>query len=381
MKAVVYKGPKEVAVEEVPDAKIERPTDVVVKITTTNICGSDLHMYEGRTDLQTGSVIGHENMGEVVEVGGGVERIRVGDHVSLPFNIGCGFCRNCEAGNTAFCLTVHPDPNMAGAAYGFAGMGPFAGGQAEYLRVPFADFNCLRLPEDASEKQNDYALVSDVFPTGWHATEMADLQPGESVVIYGGGAVGLMAAYSAILKSASLVMLVDREPDRLKLAKQMGAIPIDDSKGDSVNQILELTNGLGADKGCECVGYQCCNHHGQEQPNLTLNNLVASVRFTGKIGTVGIFLPHDPGADSEMHRQGRIAFDMGKFWFKGQKMGCGQANVKRYNRQLRDLIHRDVAKPSFIISHEMALADAPEGYRRFDAHEPGYTKILLKPAA
>ena len=222
-------------------------------------------MYEGRTDLEPGRVIGHENMGEVVEVGGGVERIRVGDHVSLPFNIGCGFCRNCEAGNTAFCLTVHPDPDMAGAAYGFAGMGPFAGGQAEYLRVPFADFNCLRLPEDASEKQNDYALVSDVFPTGWHATEMADLQPGESVVIYGGGAVGLMAAYSAILKSASLVMLVDREPDRLKLAKQMGAIPIDDSKGDSVNQILELTDGRGADKGCECVGYQCCNHHGQEQ--------------------------------------------------------------------------------------------------------------------
>jgi len=200
-------------------------------------------------------------------------------------------------------------------------------------------------------------------------------------VIYGGGAVGLMAAYSAILKSASLVMLVDREPDRLKLAKQMGAIPIDDSKGDSVNQILELTDGRGADKGCECVGYQCCNHHGQEQPNLTLNNLVASVRFTGKIGTVGIFLPHDPGADSEMHRQGQIAFDMGKFWFKGQKMGCGQANVKRYNRQLRDLIHRDVAKPSFIVSHEMPLADAPEGYRRFDAHEDGYTKILLKPAA
>ena len=142
MKAVVYNGPRDVSVKNVPDARIEQPNDVIVKITTTNICGSDLHMYEGRTDFKPGGVFGHENTGEVVEVGPGISRIKKGDQVSLPFNIGCGFCKNCEAGLTAYCLTVNP--GMAGAAYGFAGIGPFPGGQAEYLRVPYGDFNCLR---------------------------------------------------------------------------------------------------------------------------------------------------------------------------------------------------------------------------------------------
>lgn len=380
MKAVVYKGPMEVAVENMPDARIERPTDVVVKITTTNICGSDLHMYEGRTNFEEGRILGHENLGEVVEAGNGVQRIQVGDRVCLPFNIGCGFCRNCEAGNTGYCLTM-ADPGMAGAAYGFASMGPYEGGQAEYLRVPFADFNCLRLPEDAVDKENDYVMLSDIFPTGWHATEMADVAPGESVVIYGGGPVGLMAAYSATLKSASQVMLVDREPDRLALAKKMGAIPIDDSDGTSLDQIKELTDGRGADKGCECVGYQCHDHHDNEQPNQTLNNLIEAVRFTGKIGTVGIFMPQDPGGRDAMAQNGQVALDMGKFWFKGQRMGNGQAPVKAYNRQLRELIRMDKAKPSLIVSHELPLAEAPDAYKNFDEHHDGWTKVLLKPAA
>src|SRR3984885_9513482 len=175
MKAVVYNGPRDVSVKNVPDARIEQPNDVVIKITTTNICGSDLHMYEGRTDFKPGGVFGHENTGEVVEVGPGISRIKKGDQVSLPFNIGCGFCKNCEAGLTAYCLTVYP--GMAGAAYGFADMGPFPGGQAEYLRVTYGDFNCLRLPEDAREKQDDYAFLSDIFPTGWHSTRLAGLQP------------------------------------------------------------------------------------------------------------------------------------------------------------------------------------------------------------
>ena len=150
MRALVYKGPRDVQVIDVPDAKIERPTDVLVKVTTTNICGSDLHMYEGRTNMEAGRILGHENLGEVIEVGGAVDSIKVGDRVCLPFNIGCGFCKNCERGLTGFCLTANP--GMAGAAYGFAGMGPYSGGQAEYLRVPYGDFNCLKLPPDAKEK-------------------------------------------------------------------------------------------------------------------------------------------------------------------------------------------------------------------------------------
>src|ERR1700709_864130 len=214
MKALVYEGPRKVTVKEMPDAKIQRPTDVLVKITTTNICGSDLHMFEGRTNMETNRIFGHENLGVVVEIGSGVERVKAGDRVCLPFNIGCGFCKNGEKGLTGFCLTANP--GMAGAAYGFAGMGPFEGGQAEYLRVPYGDFNCLKLPEDAGKKQTDYVMLSDIFPTGYHATEMAEVQPGESVVIYGAGPVGLMAAYSAQLKGASKVMVVDRHPDRLR---------------------------------------------------------------------------------------------------------------------------------------------------------------------
>ena len=379
MKALVYKGTRDVSVDNVQDASIERPNDAVVRMTTTNICGSDLHMYEGRTDLESGRILGHENLGEVVEVGSGVEKVQVGERVCLPFNIGCGFCRNCENGLTNYCITMQPNAGMAGAAYGFAGMGPYQGGQAEYLRVPFADFNCLRLPEDASEKENDYVMLSDIFPTGWHATEMAGVLPGDSVVVYGAGPVGLMAAYSATIKGAAKVMLVDRHPDRLRLAEKIGVIPIDDSTGSSVDQVLDLTDGVGADRGCECVGYQAHDPSGNEDPAMTMNNLVQSVKFTGGIGVVGIFLPQDPGGKDEMARNGQIAFDYGLSWFKGQKFGSGQAPVKRYNRQLRELIHQDKAKPSWIVSHELPLNQAPDAYGHFDARDEGWTKVLLKP--
>lgn len=376
MKALVYNGPKDVAVVAVPDARIEKPTDVLVRITTTNICGSDLHMYEGRTSVEKGKILGHENMGEVIEVGPAVDRVKVGDRVVLPFNIGCGFCRNCEAGLTGFCLTTNP--GNAGAAYGFADMGPYSGGQAELLRVPYADFNCLVLPEDAREKELDYVLLSDIFPTGWHATELSGLQPGESIVIYGAGPVGLMAALSAQIKGASQVIVVDRHPDRLKLAEAFGATVVNDAKGDHVGQILELTRG-GADRGCECVGYQCHDHHGHERPNATMNDLVASVRPTGGLGVVGVFVPKDPGAEDDLAKEGKIAFDMGAFWFKGQFMRTGQANVKHYNRRLRELIHQGKASPSRIISHELELEEAPEAYRNFDDRKNGWTKVVLHP--
>jgi len=377
MKALIYNGPRDVNVIEVPDAKIERSTDVLVKITTTNICGSDLHMYEGRTDVESGKILGHENLGVVIEVGEAVDRIKVGDRVCLPFNIACGFCKNCERGLTGFCLTVNP--GTAGAAYGFAGMGPYSGGQAEYLRVPYGDFNCLRLPPDSEDKENDYVMLSDIFPTGYHATELAGVKAGDTVAIYGAGPVGLMAAYSAQLKGASKIMVVDTHLDRLALAEKMGVIAINNSEGTAVSQILEHTKGQGADRGCECVGYQCCDHHNHEVPNLTMNSLVDSVTATGTIGVVGVFIPKDPGAEDVMAKQGQIAFNFGKFWMKGQRMATGQANVKAYNRKLRDLIAADIAKPSFIISHELPLAQAPQAYKHFDARDAGWTKVVLKP--
>lgn len=379
MRALVYNGPRDVKVKEMPDAKIEEPTDVLVRITTTNICGSDLHMYEGRTSLEKGRIIGHENLGEVVEIGKSVWRVKVGDRVCIPFNVACGSCKNCEQGFTSACLTMNP--GNAGAGYGYADMGPYEGGQAEYLRVPHGDFNCLVLPEDAEEKESDYVMLSDIFPTGYHATELAQVQPGESVVIYGAGPVGLMAALSAQLKGASQIMVVDRLPDRLRLAELAGAIAIDDSKGDHVDQILALTQGEGADKGCECVGYQAHDPRGREHPNMTMNDLVKSVRATGRLGVVGVFVPEDPKGPDKLAKEGEIAFEFGEFWSKGLSMGTGQAPVKTYNRYLCNLIHQGRANPSFIVSHELSLEEGPAAYGHFDARDEGWTKVLLKPAA
>ena len=379
MRALVYNGPRDVAVKDVPDARVERATDVLVKIPSTNICGSDLHMYEGRTDMEPGRILGHENLGVVIEVGPAVDRIKVGDRVCLPFNVGCGFCENCEKGLSGFCLTCNP--GMAGAAYGFAGMGPYSGGQAALLRVPYGDYNCLVLPRAAEEKESDYVMLSDIFPTGYHATELAGVRPGESVVIYGAGPVGLMAAMSSVIKGASQVMVVDTHKDRLALAEKAGAIAIDDTEGDGVERIMELTGGKGADRGCECVGYQCCNMHREEVPNLTMNNLVQTVKATGRIGVVGVFVPEDPNAEDTLAKRGRMAFDFGSFWSKGQSIGTGQANVKAYNRFLSRLIEKDKVKPSWIVSHELPLEQAPMAYANFDQRKKGWTKVVLKPGS
>jgi threonine dehydrogenase-like Zn-dependent dehydrogenase len=190
-----------------------------------------------------------------------------------------------------------------------------------------------------------------------------------------------MAAYSAVLRGATKVFSVDRHPDRLALAEKLGAIPIDDSKGSPVEQIKAQTRGEGADCGCECVGYQAHDPQGHEHPDMTMNELVCSVRFTGGIGVVGIFLPQDPLGPDPLEKKGRIAFDFGDFWFRGQRVGTGQCNVKAYNRELRNLIHVGKAKPSMIVSHKLPLTEAPEGYKHFDARDPGWTKVVLRPAA
>jgi threonine dehydrogenase-like Zn-dependent dehydrogenase len=224
-------------------------------------------------------------------------------------------------------------------------------------------------------------MLSDIFPTGWHATRMADLKPGESIVIFGAGPVGLMAAMSARIQGASQIFVVDGQMDRLALAKQIGATPLHTKDGDIGDQIREATNGLGADCGAECVGYQCHNSAGKEVPNLTMNSLVDAVKATGTIGVVGVFIPQDPKADDKLAKKGQIAFDFGKFWFKGQKMGTGQCNVKAYNRRLRDLIHAGKANPSMIISHELPLSKAPDAYKNFDDRKKGWTKVVLHPNA
>ncbi|MEU2392708.1 glutathione-independent formaldehyde dehydrogenase [Streptomyces sp. NPDC007369] len=382
MKAAVYEGPRSIVVKDVPDARIEHPGDILVKITSTNICGSDLHMYEGRTSFESGRTMGHENLGIVVETGPAVSRVEVGDYVVLPFNIACGYCRMCDRGLTNYCLTMQPDPSMAGAAYGFAGMGPYGGGQAELLRVPYGDFNALRLGEDAATRQLDYVMLADIFPTGYHATEMAGVEPGDRTIVFGAGPVGLMAAYSARLRGAGRVWVADHHTDRLSLAEQVGAEAIDTRVADPVEVVRDATCGLGADNGCECVGYQAHDPAGSEDASLAMNALIDCVRFSGSLGVVGVFIPEDPGAEraqTEQAARGRVPIDFGMLWLKGLTVGTGQTPVKRYNRALRDLIAAGRAEPGFIVSHELDLDQAPAAYQHFDARDDGWTKVVLHP--
>ncbi len=377
MRAVVYKAPFQVAVENVPDPTIQHPNDVIVRITSTAICGSDLHMYEGRTAAKPGIVFGHENMGIIEETGPGVVSLQKGDRVSIPFNVACGFCKNCVAGYTGFCLTVNP--GFAGGAYGYVAMGPYTGGQAEKLRVPFADFNCLKLPP-GNEHEADFAMLADIFPTGYHGCELAQVSPGETVVVYGAGPVGLMAAYSALLRGASRVFSVDRVQARLDKAKEIGAIPINFDQGDPVQQIKDQTDGEGTDKGIDAVGYQAVTRDGnREEPATVLNALIQSVRATGMLGVPGLYVPSDPGGPDQNSQQGLLLVAIGKLFEKGLRMGTGQCNVKRYNRQLRDMIIAGRARPSFVVSHELPLEAAPDAYQKFDKRIEGYTKVVLHP--
>ncbi|MYR57822.1 alcohol dehydrogenase catalytic domain-containing protein [Streptomyces sp. SID625] len=378
MKAVVYEKPFDVAVRDVDDPRVQHPNDVIVRITSSAICGSDLHMYEGRTAAKAGIVFGHENLGVVEETGSGVTSLAEGDRVVMPFNVACGFCKNCLAGKTGFCLTVNP--GFAGGAYGYVAMGPYTGGQAEHLRVPFADFNCLKLPP-GDEFETDFVLLADIFPTGYHGCELAQVTPGESVAVFGAGPVGLMAAYSALLRGASKVFTVDRVPERLAKAEEIGAVPIDFTRGDPAEQIKEQTGGEGTDKGVDAVGYQAQSHKdvGHEEPAVVLNTLVETVRPTGMLGIPGLYVPSDPGGPDEHAKHGQLLVSIGKMFEKGQRMGTGQCNVKQYNRQLRDLIIAGRARPSFVVSHELPLDQAPQAYEKFDQRVEGYTKVVLHP--
>ena len=361
-----------------PDPRIETPLDAIVRITTTNICGSDLHMYEGRTSVEEGTVFGHENMGVVEAIGSGVERIEVGDRVSVPFNISCGTCRNCQDGWWSFCLRTNPTEGVDGAAYGYANMGPYRGGQAEYLRVPYADVNLLQLPE-GDEHELDFTMLSDIFPTGYHGTELAEVGPGDTVAVFGAGPVGLMAAHSAFIRGAQRVFVVDKEADRLALAESIGADAVEpgrrgprraDPRGDRRHRRGPRRRG-GRLPGPRPPRHRApgagARQPGQGRPHRGLDRRGRRVRAGG------------PGAQDEGAKEGRIAWDYGTFFTKGQRMGTGQAPVKRYNRELRDLIVAGRAQPSFIVSHELGLDEAVDAYDKFDKRCDGYTKVLLHP--
>lgn len=265
MKAVVYEDTRRVGVHEVDDAVIEDPADVVVRVSSSAICGTDLHMYDGRTGAEPGLVLGHEPLGVVAQVGAAVSTVQVGDRVVIPTHLYCGVCFNCARGYSAACLRVRP--GGFGAAYGYAGMGPYRGAQADLLRVPFADANYIPVPGEPGDRwEDEFVLLADAFVTGWHATELAQVQPGGSVAVFGAGTVGLLAAYSSLLRGAGEVYVVDGVDARLDKAGELGATPIDFRAGDPVEQIkqqrrrrglpLGETGMDGVQHGIDAVGFQ-----------------------------------------------------------------------------------------------------------------------------
>jgi len=267
-------------------------------------------------------------MGIVVETGEGVSLIKKGDRVVMPFNVADGRCRNCEEGKTGFCTGVNP--GFAGGAYGYVAMGPYDGGQAQYLRVPYADFNCLKLPP-GSEHEADFALLADIFPTGWHGLVLSGFQPGESVAVFGAGPVGLMAAYSASLRGASNIYVVDQVPERLAAAKRIGCIPIDFSRGDPVEQIIKH-NGDMVDRAVDAVGYQASGSDGKkEAPSAVLESCIKVTRPTGGLGIPGLYVPSDPGAPDENSGKGMLLLSFGKLFEKVRKSrsGINSANHTR----------------------------------------------------
>lgn len=375
-RGVVYQGPGKVTVESIdfPELALgKRRCDhgVILKILTTNICGSDQHMVRGRTTAPQGLVLGHEITGEVIECGRDVEFIHVGDVVSVPFNIACGRCRNCKEGKTGICLNVNPA--RPGAAYGYVDMGGWIGGQAEYVMVPYADFNLLKFPDadQALEKIQDLTLLSDIFPTGYHGCVTAGVGPGSVVYIAGAGPVGLAAAASARLLGAACVIVGDMISDRLEQARSFGCETVDLRQDAKLSDMVEqITGDPEVDAFVDCVGFEAhaCGHdHGHEQPATVLNSAMELTRAGGQVGIPGLYVTEDPGAEDDAAKHGSLSVRFGLGWAKSHSFHTGQCPVMKYNRQLMQAILFGRVEIAKAVNVQMiSLDQAPAGYADFD---------------
>ncbi|MDP9497445.1 MAG: formaldehyde dehydrogenase, glutathione-independent [Actinomycetota bacterium] len=385
-KAVVYQGPGKVEVHDldVPGLELKdgpgvhpsnvgrkTPHGVVLKVVSTNICGSDQHMVRGRTTAPEGLVLGHEILGEVYEKGADVEFLEVGDIVSVPFNIACGRCRNCKEGKTGICLTVNPE--RPGSAYGYVDMGGWTGGQAQYVMVPYADFNLLKFPDrdQALEKVRDLTMLSDIFPTGYHGCVTAGVTTGSTVYIAGAGPVGLAAAASAHLLGAAVVIVGDLVEERLAQARSFGCETVDVSKGDPKEQIAQILGVEEVDCGVDAVGFEARGHgqnSGTEAPATVLNSMMDITRAGGGIGIPGLYVTGDPGAADEAAQTGSLSIRLGLGWAKSHYFYTGQCPVMRYNRQLMmAILHDRVQIAKNVNATVIPLEQAPQGYADFDS--------------
>jgi glutathione-independent formaldehyde dehydrogenase len=374
---VVFLGPNKVEVQSIDFPKMHNPSGkkinhgVILKVVATNICGSDQHMVRGRTTAPAGLVLGHEITGEIIEAGSDVEYLNVGDLVTVPFNVACGRCRTCREQQSGVCLNVNR--GRAGGAYGYVDMGGWVGGQAEYVMVPYADFNLIKFPDKAQamSKIKDLTMLSDILPTGFHGAVSAGVGVGSIVYIAGAGPVGLAAAASAQILGAAVVMIGDMNADRLKHAAAVGFTPIDLTKSDNLGELIAAVVGEPeVDSAVDAVGFEARAHgkNGEEAPATVLNSLMSIVRAAGGIGIPGLYVTDDPGSKDEGAKHGNLKMRFGLGWAKSHRFYTGQTPVLKYNRQLMQAILHDRLPIAKIVNATVIpLKNAPTGYKDFDS--------------
>ncbi len=389
MKALCWHGRGDIRCDTVPDPTIEDARDVILKVTACAICGSDLHLMDGQMPtMESGDILGHEFMGEVVDTGSAISTFKKGDRVVVPFNINCGECRMCRLGNWSCCLRSNRNGEMAAKMFGYptAGLfgyahitGGYAGGQAEYVRVPMADVAPMKVPEGMDD---EHALfLTDILPTGWQAIDHCDLEGGEIVAIWGAGPVGLFAIKSAVIKGAGRIIAIDTVPERIALARQAGATDIIDfAKEDVMERIKEISNGQGADCVVDCVGMESVAGHGMfsvvsaiqekltsNQRPYALEQMIQAVRPCGIVSIPGVYA-------------GPIPINMGALVQKGLTIKSGQTHVKRYLEPLAKLIQDGTIDPTFLITHRSTkLEDGPELYKTFRDKKDNCVKVVFHP--
>jgi threonine dehydrogenase-like Zn-dependent dehydrogenase len=388
MKAVTWCGKHNVQVETVDDPKLLNPRDAIVRVTSTAICGSDLHLYGGYIPaMEPGDILGHEFMGEVVEVGPEVYTLRPGDRVVVPFTISCGRCWFCAHNLWSACDNTNTNAGLQEKAYGYAGagiygyshfLGGYAGGQAEYARVPFADVNPLKIPEDMTDEQ--VLFLTDIFPTGYQAAENCNIHAGDIVAVWGCGPVGQFAIRSAFMLGADRVIAIDRVPERLEMARQGGAEVLDYDNEDVYNNLRELTGGRGPDSCIDAVGLES---HGATLDAVYDRVKAAAFMVTDRIHALRQMIEccRKGGTVSIPGVYGGVAdkFPIGAAFGKGLTFRMGQTHVQKYLRPLLQRIRNGEIDPSFVITHRLPLDQAPEAYRTFNERKDGYIKVVLKP--
>jgi len=384
-RGVVYVKPGVVEVQDIADPKFEDPRGrkithgVILKVLSTNICGSDQHMVRGRTSAPAGIVLGHEITGEVIEKGTDVEFLDIGDIVSVPFNVACGRCRTCRNGDTNVCMTVNP--GLPGGAYGYVDMGGWVGGQARYVMVPYADFNLLKLRDRdrVLAKIRDLTMLTDILPTGFHAAVRAGVGVGSTVYVAGCGPVGLAAAASARILGAAVVMIGDTNKIRLAHAKEVGFEPIDLGAGDRLGDLIEHVIGEPVvDSFIDAVGFEAKGHGGSEQPAIVLNQAMDVTRYAGSIGIPGLYVTADPGSHDAQAAKGTLSLRFGLGWSKAHSFHTGQTPTLRYIRQLMQAILHDRLPIAKIVNAQVIpLEEAASGYAEFD--KGAAIKFVLDP--